>query len=143
MVSRVPRLTSPKMRALSSKLSDDLFTIQIVEVQPREIQRYITPDGKIPFTEWLNSLRDSKARFRINSRLKRVGFGNLGDYRFVGEGVWELRIDYGPGYRVYFGQVETTVVLLLCGGDKSTQAQDILKAKEYWIDYEKREDADQ
>ena len=67
----------------------------------------------------------------------------MGDYRSVGEGVYELRIDYGPGYRVYFGQVGTTIVLLLCGGDKSTQAADIRKAKEYWTDYEKRENADQ
>ncbi|GAB4194869.1 MAG: hypothetical protein Fur006_40860 [Coleofasciculaceae cyanobacterium] len=67
----------------------------------------------------------------------------MGDYRSVGEGVYELRIDYGPGYRVYFGQVGTTIVLLLCGGDKSTQVADIRKAKEYWADYEKRENADQ
>ncbi len=114
-----------------------------MEVQPREIRRYITPDGRIPFTDWLNSLRDSGARFRINSRLKRVGLGNLGDYKSVGAGVFELRIDYGPGYRIYFGQVGKTVVLLLCGGDKSTQARDIVKAKEYWADYEKRESADE
>ena len=114
-----------------------------MEVQPREIQHYTTPDGRIPFTEWLNSLRDRRARVRIQFRLRRVSSGNLGDYRSVGEGVYELRIDYGPGYRVYFGQVGTTIVLLLCGGDKSTQAADIRKAKEYWTDYEKCENADQ
>ncbi len=74
-----------------------------MEVQPREIQRYVTPDGRVPFTEWLDSMRDRRARTTIKSRLDRVGQGNLGDCRSVGEGVFELRIDYGPGYRVYFG----------------------------------------
>jgi putative addiction module killer protein len=106
-----------------------------MEVQPREIQRYMTPDGKIPFSEWLDSLRDLKAKFKIDGRLDRVGTGNLGDYRSVGEGVYELRINYGPGYRVYFGQVGTTIILLLIGGDKSTQEQDIRKAQKYWTDY--------
>ena len=107
-----------------------------MEAQPREIRRYIAPDGKIPFSEWYYSLRDPKARLKIEVRLERVELGNLGDYQSVGEGVFELRIDYGPGYRVYFGQAGRTIVLLLCGGDKSTQQQDIRKAKEYWADYE-------
>ncbi|MEG4498074.1 type II toxin-antitoxin system RelE/ParE family toxin [Microcoleus sp. F10-C6] len=106
-----------------------------MEVQPRDIQRYTTPDGKVPFSEWLDSLRDLKAKFKIDRRLDRVGTGNFGDYRSVGEGVYELRINYGPGYRIYFGQVEETIVLLLIGGDKSTQEQDIRKAKTYWTDY--------
>lgn len=71
-------------------------------------------------------------------RLDRIEQGNLEDYRSVGEGIYELRINYGPGYRVYFGQVGSTVVLLLCGGDKSTQEQDIRKAQEYWEDYERQ-----
>lgn len=114
-----------------------------MEARPREIQRYITPDGRIPFAEWLDSLQDGRAISTIDNRIKRVALGNLGDYRSVGGGVCELRIDYGAGYRVYFGQIGTTIVLLLCGGDKSTQVQDIRKAKEYWADYEKREDADE
>ena len=69
--------------------------------------------------------------------------GNLGDYRSVGEGVCELKIDYGPGYRVYFGQIGSTIVLLLCGGNKSTQEQDIRRAIEYWTDYRRRENANQ
>ncbi len=79
----------------------------------------------------------------IDNRLRRIRLGNFGDCRSVGEGVCELRIDYGSGYRIYFGQIGTTIVLLLYGGDKSTQAQDIRKAQEYWRDYERREDADQ
>ncbi len=113
-----------------------------MEVQPREIRRYITADGKIPFTEWLESLRDKRAILQIDNRMRRVRLGNFGDYRSVGAGVCELRIDYASGYRIYFGQIGSTIVLLLCGGDKSTQAQDIRKAKEYWTDYEKRQNAD-
>lgn len=105
-----------------------------MEAQPREIQSYVTPDG-IPFDEWFLALRNGKAKTIINKRLDRVSVGNLGDYRSVGEGVCELRIDYGAGYRVYFGQIGTTIVLLLCAGDKSTQDQDIVKAIEYWKDY--------
>ncbi len=110
-----------------------------MEAQPREIRNYLTAEGRSPFEEWLDALRDTRAIDKIEKRLKRVALGNFGDYRSVGEGVYELRIDYCPGYRVYFGQVESTIVLLLCGGDKSTQEQDILRAKEYWRDYERSE----
>lgn len=106
-----------------------------MEAQPREIQRYVTPDSKVPFDEWFNRLRDAKTKTVVNKRLNRVTLGNLGDYRTVGEGVCELRINYGSGYRIYFGQIGATIVLLLCGGDKSTQDQDIRRAIEYWTDY--------
>ncbi|WP_199247131.1 type II toxin-antitoxin system RelE/ParE family toxin [[Phormidium] sp. ETS-05] len=112
-----------------------------MEAQPREIQIYITADGKNPFSDWRDSLRDNRAKAKISAKLNQVRLGNLGDYRSVGEGVCELRIDYGPGYRLYFGQIGTTIVLLLCGGDKSTQEQDIDKAIEYWQDYRRRDDA--
>jgi putative addiction module killer protein len=110
-----------------------------VEAQPREIRNYLTAEGRSPFEEWLDALRDIRAIDKIEKRLKRVALGNLGDYRSVGEGVYELRIDYGPGYRVYFGQIGSVILLLLCGGDKTTQEQDILRAKEYWRDYERSE----
>lgn len=113
-----------------------------MEAQPREIRRYITPDGRIPFAEWRNSLRDRKAILIIDN-MRRVRLGNFGDCRSVGERVCELRIDYGSGYRIYFGQIGSTIVLLLCGGNQSTQAQDIRKAKEYWADCERSENADQ
>jgi putative addiction module killer protein len=122
---------------------DDASTIAFMEVQPREIRRYITPDGKNPFAEWLNSLRDLSAVVKIEQRLDRVRLGNLGNSKSVGEGVCELKIDFGPGYRVYFGQVGSTIVLILCGGDKSTQEQDIRKAKEYWKEYGERENANE
>lgn len=107
----------------------------MAEAEPRDIQRYITADGKIPFDRWFDALRDEKTKTIINKRLNRVRLGNLGDYRSVGEGVYELKINYGPGYRVYFGQVGTTIILLLCGGDKSSQDKDISQAIEYWTDY--------
>ena len=110
-----------------------------MEVQPREIRLYLDDDGISPFDRWLGNLRDSIGQARIRLRLKRVKLGNLGDYKFVGDGVYELRIDVGPGYRVYFGQVGSTVILLLCAGDKGSQDRDILKAKEYWEEYEKRQ----
>ena len=103
--------------------------------QPREIERYVTPDGQIPFDNWFDSIRVSKTQTIISKRLDRVRMGNLGDYRSVGGGVFELRIDYGRGYCIYFGQVGTTIVLLLCGGDKSTQIKDIRQAQKYWRDY--------
>lgn len=76
------------------------------------------------------------AQSKIKARLKRVELGNLGDCRSLGEGIYELRIDTGAGYRIYFGQTETIVILLLCAGDKSEQDQDIQRAKRYWKNYE-------
>ena len=81
------------------------------------------------FADWLGHLRDAKARARILVRLHSVGLGNLGDAKSVGEGVRELRVHVGPGYRIYFAQTGRTVVLLLCGGDKSSQKRDIERAK--------------
>lgn len=105
------------------------------EAQPREIQRYTAPDNRVPFEEWFDALKDVNAQAKIVSRLNRITDGNLGDYRSVGEGVCELKINYGPGYRIYFGQIGMTIVILICGGDKSTQDRDIRQAKEYWTDY--------
>jgi len=82
------------------------------------------------FDEWLSSLADQKAQAKIASRIERLGFGNPGDVRPVGAGISEMRVPYGPGYRVYFKQTGKTVVLLLCGGDKSTQEKDFKRAKE-------------
>lgn len=83
----------------------------------------------VVFTKWLKKLNDSNARARILLRLRKVSLGNLGDVSLIGGGVSELRIHYGPGYRVYFTTKGDTIVILLCGGDKSTQAKDIAKAQ--------------
>ena len=102
---------------------------------------YVTDNNDCPFERWLESLRDRQARARIKKRIDRLELGNLGDFKPVGEGVLELRIDYGAGYRLYFARAGSTIILLLCGGDKRTQAQDILKAKQYWTDYQVRRNA--
>jgi putative addiction module killer protein len=81
------------------------------------------------FVKWLDDLRDVTARLRIVARLRRIELGNFGDVKSVGDGVRELRIDYGPGYRVYFVQRGQEIVILLCGGDKRTQAADIAQAR--------------
>ena len=81
------------------------------------------------FIDWLNGLKDRRAAARIAARILRLEDGNLGDVKPVGEGVSEMRIDYGPGYRVYFVQTGRTVILLLCGGDKRKQAREIANAK--------------
>ena len=91
-----------------------------------------TVAGKQPFVEWLQGLKDRQAR------IARVAVGNFGDTGPVGEGVLELRIDWGPGYRVYFARLGHVVVLLLCGGDKRTQQKDIDRAKAYFEDYRAR-----
>jgi len=83
----------------------------------------------------LESLEDRKGRSVIRARLDRLEAGNPGDHRSVGEGVQELRIDFGPGYRVYYGEEGSTIVIVLCGGDKSSQEKDVRKAQEYWADY--------
>ena len=105
---------------------------------PRIIDFYQIPNGHEPFREWLLSVRDTSIRRRIQARLIAIETGNLGDYRSVGDGVWELRLDFGPGYRIYYGEVDNTVVLLLCGGDKSSQRRDIERAKNYWREYKER-----
>lgn len=94
------------------------------------------------FDRWLSRLSDLRARVRILNRLDNVAAGNLGDHKPVGGGVSELRIDYGPGYRIYYAQEGRTVYLLLLGGDKRTQSTDIEKAKALW-DVIKRRKNDQ
>lgn len=80
------------------------------------------------YARWFERLRDRQARVRVNSRIRRLSLGNLGDVRPVGEGVSELRIDHGPGYRVYFVQRDDALIVLLAGGDKSSQERDIRRA---------------
>lgn len=109
-----------------------------MQTSEREVETYVCPDGSCPFNEWLASLQDGQARARIRTRINRVRVGNLGDCKPVGGGVLELRIDYGPGYRVYFGQAGTELVILLYGGDKNSQSEDIRQAMEYWENYKSR-----
>lgn len=102
-----------------------------------ELLRYEGEDGTIPIEQWLLSLRDLKAQARVRVRLMQLRFGNFGDCVSVGEGVIELRIHLGPGYRVYCGRYGQAVVVLLNGGDKHTQAADIRRAKAYWTHWKR------
>ncbi|MCK4946591.1 MAG: type II toxin-antitoxin system RelE/ParE family toxin [Alphaproteobacteria bacterium] len=91
--------------------------------------------GKEPFNYWLNNLRDLKGKRRIAARILRLESGLYGDCEPVGEGVLELRMFFGSGYRVYFGEDKKNIVVLLFGGNKSTQKKDVKTAKEYWKEY--------
>ncbi len=106
---------------------------------PKQVIFYVDDNGGEPFTEWLDNLRDLVGRQRILTRLTRLEQGNYGDYKSVGEGVNELRMFFGSGYRVYFGEDGDDVVVLLCGGDKDSQQNDIRQAKYYWKEYKKYE----
>ena len=108
------------------------------EAIPYQVDEYLTPEGRAPFSEWLGALKDLKGRALIRVRLDRLSLGNLGDCNRIGEGLHELRIDFGPGYRVYFGQKGKQLILLLCGGTKRTQKRDIQRARDYWDDYRSR-----
>ena len=103
-----------------------------------EIAHYLTADGHDPVQDWMDAVRDMRARVAILRRLERMKVGNFGDRKFCRDGVWELRIDTGPGYRVYYAQAGQTLVLLLCGGDKRSQRSDIERAATYWQDWEWR-----
>ena len=104
----------------------------------KTIALYETEDGKRPFKHWLDSLRDKVTIARINARLGRIELGNFGDAKPVGNGVMELRLVFGSGYRIYYGLDDDKLVVLLMGGDKSTQEKDIKTAHNYWSDYLKR-----
>ena len=95
-----------------------------------EIHHYLTKSGKNIFEEWFDSLRDETAEARIAARIARLAAGNFGDCKPLKDGVWELRIDWGPAYRIYYAMIGRTRVLLLCGGDKRRQSADIRLAVE-------------
>jgi putative addiction module killer protein len=104
-----------------------------------ELLRYQRIDGREPVTDWLESLRDKVAEARIRVRLRQVQAGNFGDSQPVGDGVVELRIHVGGGYRVYCGRHGKALVILLCGGDKRSQAMDIKHAREFWSEWKRRQ----
>lgn len=104
----------------------------------KNLRNYVTSSGKVPFLEWLNNFKDPVTRLRIRRRLDRLELGNMGDCKSVGEGVSELRLAFGPGYRIYFAEKDDVIIILLCGGDKSSQLKDIKTAKIYWHELEER-----
>jgi putative addiction module killer protein len=104
-----------------------------------ELVYYRDDNGRSPFVEWISSLRDKIAKARIASRMRQIESGNFGDSKPVGEGVTELRIHVGAGYRVYCGRRGQNCVILLCGGDKDSQPKDIARAKALWADWKRRQ----
>ena len=103
-----------------------------------EIVYYVDNRGEIPFEEWLDGLSDTQAIVRVMTRIERLKLGNFGDAKPLRDGVSELRIDYGAGYRLYYSMIGKRLVLLLCGGDKRKQKVDIKNAIGYLKDYKRR-----
>ncbi|MCF6767385.1 type II toxin-antitoxin system RelE/ParE family toxin [Thiotrichales bacterium 19S11-10] len=105
----------------------------------KEIRIFQTDDGKEPFLIWLDSIKDKVIRARIKRRIDRLYLGNEGDHKSVGDGVFELRIAFGSGYRFYYAKEKDVIYILLLGGDKKTQTKDIKQAKTYWSELKSRE----
>ncbi len=103
-----------------------------------DVKYYETENGEKPFQKWLDGLKDTASRAKVHIRIDRARLGNFGDTRAVGEGVHELKINYGPGYRIYYAIDGKQLLLLLLGGDKSNQSKDINQAKAYWKDQKRR-----
>ena len=104
------------------------------------VRHYVTGVGNDTFIEWLKRVRDPVAKLQVAKRVNRMELGNFGDHKFCRDGVWEIRVDVGAGYRVYYAQAGKTILVLLCGGDKRTQGADIDRAVKYWQDWQRRPD---
>ncbi|MCE3231153.1 MAG: hypothetical protein K0R76_387 [Alphaproteobacteria bacterium] len=103
--------------------------------QQKTVEIYCDRFGNEPFTIWLDSLKDMQTKVRISQRIRRIEDGNFGDHKAIGEGVWELRLDFGPGYRVYYAHEKDQIIILLCAGNKKTQQRDIAQAQSCWKSY--------
>lgn len=103
-----------------------------------EVIEYLDDVGESPFDCWLSTLNDAQGQARIDARIARLAEGLFGDCKPLSEGVWELRVNWGPGYRVYYAQSGRRVILLLCGGDKRAQRADIKRAIRYWQNWKRR-----
>jgi putative addiction module killer protein len=108
------------------------------EVVPRTVETYVTRDGKDVFQKWLDGLADLRAKALIDKTVAKMRLGNLGQHKSVGEGVQEIILDYGPGYRIYFAELGPTRVILLCGSTKKRQERAIKEARQYWKDWKER-----
>ncbi|MDE0426276.1 MAG: type II toxin-antitoxin system RelE/ParE family toxin [Candidatus Poribacteria bacterium] len=106
-----------------------------MQIRPREILHYITSSGSNPYQRWYMRIKDQKTQIAISNRISRLRSGNFGDFKRLNKDLYELRIHYGPGYRVYFGVFQYDIVILLCGGTKGTQRRDIIRAQNYWDDF--------
>ncbi len=106
-----------------------------MENQERVLEMYVREDGKVPYRDWFLGLKDKRVAATVLRRLDLLGQGGFGKHRVLAGGLAELKIDQGPGYRIYIGLAGPILVLLLCAGDKSSQSRDIQTAKAYWNDY--------
>jgi putative addiction module killer protein len=104
-----------------------------------EVLKYKSTSGKEPFGDWINSIKDTTTSIRIEKRIELIRNGNFGDYKYLENGIYELRFHFGSGYRVYYAKDGNKIIILLCGGDKSTQTKDIVRAKKYYKDYLQRQ----
>jgi len=104
----------------------------------KSLRLYRAKNGKEPFAEWLDNLKDHIVAAQVNNRVRRLSLGQYGDYRRVGKGIFELRIHYGAGYRVYFAEHGKEIIILLLGGNKGSQKRDIQQAMIYWQDYQEQ-----
>ncbi|MFT3741809.1 MAG: type II toxin-antitoxin system RelE/ParE family toxin [Gammaproteobacteria bacterium] len=104
----------------------------------KELRYYNAPNGKAPFVKWLDKIKDIVLRSRIDRRLERLELGHYGDCKALGGELYELRLAFGSGYRVYFAEQANQIILLLCGGDKTTQGKDIEMARQYLCDFKER-----
>jgi len=129
---------SPEEIAVEGQFLLEMFSFINDTSSVYEIRHYLTKNEKDVFMEWRCQPRDAKAKIAIDRRVNRMELGNFGDHKPCRDGVSELRIDVGPGYRVYYTIARTQIVLLLCGGDKRTQDADIARACEYWLDWQER-----
>ena len=105
-------------------------------INPKTVILYRNNSGEEPFVNWLNGLKDSQARRRVLARLRRIEQGNYGDCKYLHNGVFELRLFFGAGYRVYFAEDGDNIVVLLTGGHKGSQSKDIERAVKYWQEYQ-------
>ncbi len=106
-----------------------------MQIRPREILHYTTSSGNNPYQRWYMRLKDQRVQIAIANKISRLRSGNFGDFKRLSKDFYELRIHYGPGYRVYFGVFQHDIVILLWGGTKGTQQRDIIRAQNYWNDF--------
>ena len=109
-----------------------------MQIRPKEILHYTTLSGRNPYRQWYTRIKDQKTQVAISNRIARLRSGNFGDFKRLRKDLYELRINYGPGYRVCFGVFQNDIVILLCGGTKGTQQRDITRAQNYWNDFLER-----
>lgn len=123
-----------KVKRKSSAGGAQSAEVNVAAGQLYTLKGLVLENGSCPIEDWIKGIRDTQTKQRIQSRLDRIERGNMGDCRPVGEGVFEFRMDFGAGYRIYYALTGTTLIVLLVGGDKSTQDRDIALAQRLWKD---------